>query len=377
METARGAPAGSPVISMTEREAWKLLAVVPKLGLRRRRELIEAEGGAAAAVEALLDGRGPCKQPWDLATWRAELERVLCRARRAGARALTPADGEYPEALRESSDPAAILHVRGDLSGLTDAPGVAVVGSRDCTPYGRRVAEGLGRDLARCGLPVISGLARGIDGAAHRGALVGGGVTLAVLPCGIDHVYPQRHRNLARRILERGALVTEFPPETAPEPYRFPVRNRLIAGLSLVTVVVEAAARSGAAITARLAMEEGREVVVVPGRIDSPTSRGALALLADGAHLCTGWEDIVVHLPPRAAEAARARRREEGEAPLPGLDRAQRTCLSALPPGRVCGLDSLVQRTSMELPEILAALTRLEVLGLIRVRGGNRYERTA
>jgi len=360
----------------TETEAWKLLAVVPKLGLTRRRKLIAARGGAAGAVEALLAGAGGCDVPWDLPEWRQELDRVLSLASRVGGRALTPADDEYPLPLRKITDPPAVLYVRGDLPPLSPDPGIAVVGSRDCTPYGRRVAERLAADLVRCGLPVISGLARGIDAAAHRGALEAGGITLAVLPCGIDRVYPRTHRRLARQVASRGALVTEFPPRTSPHPYHFPVRNRIIAGLSLITVVVEAAARSGARITARLAMEEGREVVVVPGRIDSPTSEGALALLSDGAHLCTGWEDVVAQLPHELEAAARNRRRDGADEPPRRLDPAQRACLTALPPGRVRGLDRLVQETPLELPEILAALTRLEVLGLVRSRGGNRCERT-
>lgn len=361
---------------MTETEAWKLLAVVPTLGLPERRELVEARGGVVGAVAALLAGESRCELSWDLQRWRAELRRVLSRTARAGGRALTPADDEYPESLRKITEPPAILHVRGDLSAFAGNPGIAVVGSRDCTPYGRRVAERLGSDLARCGLPVVSGLARGIDGAAHRGALDAGGVTVGVLPCGIDRVYPRQHRALARRIVAQGALVTEFPPRTDPRPFHFPVRNRIIAGLSMVTVVVEAAARSGARITARLAMEEGREVVVVPGRVDSPTSEGALALLSDGAHVCTGWEDVVAHLPMKEQSAARSRRLQQEARPPARLDPAQRACLTALPPGRACGLDRLVEKTSLQLPEILAALTRLEVLGLVRACGGNRYERT-
>ncbi len=200
----------------------------------------------------------------------------------------------YPELLDAIFDAPGQLFVRGCLPVR---PCVAVVGSRACSAYGRKVATALGADLARAGLAVVSGLARGIDAAAHRGCLEVGGSTVAVLPGGLYPVYPRRHRAMARRIAASGALVAEHEPGTQVGRWHFPKRNRIIAGLSWATVVVEAAARSGARITAGLALEYGREVLMVPGPITSTTSAGCHALLADGAHPCTGVADILDHLP--------------------------------------------------------------------------------
>src|SRR5215469_8792937 len=193
-------------------------------------------------------------------------------------------EASYPANLREISTPPERLYVRGALRDV-DALAVAIVGSRTATSYGLAVAERLAADLAARGVTVVSGLARGIDGAAHRGALRAGGRTIAVLGSGVDVIYPPEHRRLADDIVEHGALVSQFPPGTAPRSVHFPVRNRVIAGMTLGVVVVEAAAKSGALITARLAAELGREVMGVPGRVTSPASRGVHALIKDGAAL--------------------------------------------------------------------------------------------
>ncbi len=184
---------------------------------------------------------------------------------------LTRKHPKYPPLLREIHDPPALIHVKGEIP---TAPAIAVVGSRECSRYGRQVAYRLATEMATAGLSVISGLARGIDAAAHRGALDGGGTTVAVLPCGIERIYPPAHRALAARIVGGGALVTEFDPGTKIHPGTFHQRNRLIAGLAWLTIVVEAATRSGALITARYAGEYQRDVLAVPGPIDSRTSAG-------------------------------------------------------------------------------------------------------
>jgi DNA processing protein len=194
---------------------------------------------------------------------------------RASVVSLARPDPGYPPLLAELHDPPEQLFVRGDLAAL-GGPGVAVVGARSCSAYGAQVARSLGRDLAASGVTVVSGLARGIDGEAHRGALEAGGLTVAVLGCGIDRDYPRSHSDLARRIVAAGAVVAEYPPGVEPAPWRFPARNRIIAGLSLATVVVEARERSGALITADFALELGRDVFAVPGEITSllsPLSR--------------------------------------------------------------------------------------------------------
>ena len=211
-------------------------------------------------------------------------------------RRLEREDAEYPAPLREIPDAPEVLHVRGGLV-REDALAVAVVGSRRATPYGLGVAEDIGAALASRGVTVVSGLARGIDSAAHSGALRAGGRTIAVLGCGVDVIYPPENRRLAEDIERRGALVSQFAPGTPPLAYHFPIRNRVIAGLALGVVVVEATEQSGALITARLAAELGREVMAVPGRVTSPQSRGTHALLKDGAALVEDWEDVIDALP--------------------------------------------------------------------------------
>ncbi len=203
---------------------------------------------------------------------------------------LTPADERYPPDLRMIPDPPTRLFVRGSLP---DPPMLAVVGSRRATPYGLRVAHWLASELAHCGIVVVSGLARGIDAAAHRGALAASGPTVAVLATGLDRIYPPEHRDLADAIAGQGALLTEAPEGTEPLPGRFPVRNRIISGLCLGVVVVEAAERSGALITARLALEQGREVFAVPGSIENPLTMGTHRLIQDGAKLVHAVDDIL------------------------------------------------------------------------------------
>lgn len=275
--------------------------------------------------------------------------------------------GELPELLGAIPDAPERLYVRGCLP---DAPCVAIVGSRACTSYGREVATSLARELAGLGVAIVSGLARGIDAAAHRGALAADGITVAVLPSGIRRVYPAGHRMLARSILEHGALVAEHDVEDGPMKWHFPRRNRLIAGLSLAVVVVEAGERSGARITADLALGYDRELLVVPGNIDAPRSRGCNALLADGARPCTGIDDVLDALPAPAVERLAAPDATPASAGPPGgLD------------GRVLGscrrngemaLAELVARAGAPLPEILASISRLEARGLLVCRPGNR-----
>jgi DNA processing protein len=278
------------------------------------------------------------------------------RLAESGLRFLGRSDAAFPALLRAIHDPPIGLFIRGaaDLE-LLSRPAVAVVGARACSPYGGQVARTLGRELAAAGLVVVSGLARGIDGAAHRGALDSGGLTVAVLGCGVDRDYPASHRELARGVRESGLIVSEYAPGVEPAPWRFPARNRIIAGLAAATIVVEARERSGALITADLALEEGREVFAVPGEITSSLSRGTNALLRSGATPLTAVSDVLEHFgleteSPRAAD---------GEAAA---------ILARLP----ATADELVRLMQLESGHLAALLAELELAGLV-VEGEGTY----
>ena len=268
---------------------------------------------------------------------------------------------ELPPRLRAIHDPPERLYLRGAASPeLLAQPSVAVVGARACSPYGTQVARMLGRELARAGLVVISGLARGIDGEAHRGSLDAGGNTIAVLGCGIDRDYPAAHGTLASAIAERSLLVSEYEPGVEPAPWRFPARNRIIAGLAAATIVVEARERSGALITADLALEEGREVFTVPGEITSSLSAGTNALLKLGATPLTCAEDVLATLGIERAPAC-----------VPQLS-GDAAALLALVREAPAGADELVRRSGLAADAVAAELVRLELEGLVVVADG-RY----
>jgi len=276
-------------------------------------------------------------------------------------------DPGYPAPLRAVAHPPQTLYVRGGWRP-EDAHAVAVVGSRRASPYGIAVAEWLGRELARCGVTVVSGLARGIDGAAHRGALEGGGRTIAVLGCGVDVLYPPEHAGLARRIMRAGAVLSELPPGTPPLKQHFPMRNRLISGLALGVVVVEGRERSGAVITTDFALDQGREVFAVPGSIFDETSRTPHRLLQQGAKPVTRVEDILDELglavlrPLTGAGPAAA---------LEGIEAEVYGQLDLQPRHP----DALALRCHRPVAEVSRALTVLEVRGLARALPGQRYVR--
>jgi DNA processing protein len=271
-----------------------------------------------------------------------------------GFRWLARSDGAFPALLRSIHDPPPGLFVRGEGAlELLDGPAVAIVGARACSAYGSSVATELARELAHASVLVVSGLARGVDAAAHRGALVSGR-TVAVLGCGIDRDYPRSHAQLAAEIAERGLIVTEYPPGVEPAPWRFPARNRIVAGLTRATVVVEARERSGALITADLALDEGREVLAVPGDITSALSRGTNQLLRLGATPATGATDVLeaIGVEPRAAR--------EPPALEPRLE-----AIRAVVADGAATADELAQRTGQSAGATAAALAELEVLGLV------------
>ncbi len=262
-------------------------------------------------------------------------------------------DHDYPPRLAELHDPPPQLFLRGGDPELLSRPAVAVVGARACSTYGAHVARTLGRDLAAAGAVVVSGLARGIDAEAHRGALDAGGLTVAVLGCGIDRDYPRSNSGLAARIVETGAIVSEYEPGVEPAPWRFPARNRIIAGLSLATVIVEARARSGALITADFALELGREVFAVPGEITSALSDGSNDLLRQGAAPLLSADDVL-------AAIGLERPRPEGPPPV---SPAAAQVLRLLSDGACCA-DDLVAASGRASSEVGAALVELELAGL-------------
>ena len=283
---------------------------------------------------------------------------------------LRPGDERYPALLGAIPSPPR-LQVRGSLEP-SDALAVAIVGSRRPTPYGVEVAEALAAELAARGVTIVSGLARGIDAAAHRGALQGGGRTLAVLGHGIDVVYPPEHRDLFRAIEGQGAVISQFPKGTAPLPYNFPLRNRTIAGLTLGVVVVEAGERSGALITAGLAADLGREVFAVPGRVTSETSRGPHGLLRDGAILVRDWADVVQELPEPWRRAV--------QAPVAGSVETERTVtgteaivLAALKPDEPLHIEELTALVALTPGRLASALVTLELEGRARQLEGQRW----
>ncbi len=278
---------------------------------------------------------------------RAYLERLGA----GGHRFLARSAPDFPPLLGAIHDPPAGLFLRGEAEPeVLGRPAVAIVGARACSGYGVSVARSLGRELAAAGLVVVSGLARGIDAEAHRGALEADGTTVAVLGCGIDRDYPAAHAELARRVAERGLVVSEYAPGVEPAPWRFPARNRIVAGLGAATVVVEARERSGALITTDLALEEGRDVFAVPGEITSSLSAGTNALLKLGAAPLTGAADVLASfgLEPERAQAARS--------PL----------LELLP----ASADELVRRTGLGADEVARALVELELEGRVAVHDG-------
>ncbi len=269
---------------------------------------------------------------------------------------------ELPELLRQIHDPPRTLFLRGSASvDVLEQAAVAIVGARACSPYGSQVARMLGRELAAAGLVVVSGLARGVDGEAHRGALEAGGMTVAVLGCGIDCDYPAAHAELARRICERGLIVSEYEPGVEPAPWRFPARNRIIAGLAAATVIVEARERSGALITADFALEDGREVFAVPGEITSTLSTGTNRLLGQGATPLTAADDVLELFGLAALQRPAA----------PPLGPNAASVVKRLTDG-AASADELARATGLAPGPLAAALAELELAGLATETDG-RY----
>ena len=278
-------------------------------------------------------------------------------------------DGDYPEQLKNIFDPPPVLYLRGHRAGLGEAQ-VAMVGARRASPYGLHVAESLARDLAAAGFGVVSGMARGIDTAAHRGALQGGGKTVAVLGCGIDVVYPRENAGIMQEIAAAGAVVSEFPPGSRPEPWHFPVRNRVISGLSKIVVVVEAAEKSGALITANTALEQGREVMAVPGNVTARLSRGPNGLIKQGAAPVLGAGDILEELGAGVLFTAR---HETAAGGLKLTD--EEKLLDSIIDFEPVSIEALVQKSGLGAGQVMTALVFLEMKGMVRQMPGKLYAR--
>jgi DNA processing protein len=360
------------------------LQLVPGIGPRLTAALLERFGSADAILrtsatqlaEVPFIGPGLAEA---VAAARKEIDvaHEIAQADKYGVRLVARGSPEYPPLLAEISDPPYLLYMRGSLTPA-DGNAVAVVGSRQCTDYGRRMAARLASGLVRAGFTVVSGLARGIDGAAHRAALQAGGRTLAVLAGGLSRIYPPEHKALADEVAAAGALLTESSMGQDPIAGLFPVRNRIISGLCRAVVVVEAAERSGALSTASHAGEQGRSVLAVPGPADSPASGGTHDLIRKGAVLCRGLEDVLEELHGVSAmvqgEAAGAASAPAPAAPPPGLDETQRRIWDALAEGPR-HLDELVQGLSLGVPQLSGLLMMLEMKKVVRRLPGNRYQR--
>ncbi len=360
--------------------AWLAFGRVPGLGCAGFRRIAES---FPDPVDAFFSGRGGLRQAglsraavdgllgfseWD------RLADEMRGVREAGVRLVRYSDASYPERLRAIPDPPPVLYARGSPEAAGRAA-VGVVGTRAPSAYGREMTRLLCRGLAAAGIAVVSGMARGIDGEAHETALSGGGGTVAVLGSGVDVPYPPEHRDLCRRIEENGAVLSEHPLGTRPLPHHFPARNRIISGLSLGVVVVEATERSGSLITARLALEQGREVFAVPGPAGAGRSRGPHRLIREGAKLVEDVGDIIEEIAPQLAA-------DPAFAPSPDPDGAS---LGTVPLGGAAGtilrdleagplqMDEVIDRTGLPPHRVCEVLLEMELQGLLRQLPGNRY----
>jgi DNA processing protein len=296
-----------------------------------------------------------------------DLDAEMSKIDRLGARLVTRADSDYPDLLNNLPDAPGVLYVKGSLLP-DDQRALALVGTRKATTYGKDVAQTFSRQLVERGITLVSGLAHGIDAVAHRTAIEAGGRTLAVLGCGIDIVYPADHRDLAREVTQHGALISEFPPGTRPEPRNFPRRNRLISGLSLGVLVIEAPEHSGAIITAGIAADQGREVFAVPGSVFSPMSRGTHRLIQDGAKLVADVSDILdeFDLAHTVAETQTAAKRI---APANEMEKRLLGCLAREPQH----IDDLARLCEQPIAAVSSTLAMMELKGLARSVGPMHY----
>jgi DNA processing protein len=366
---------------------WLALALTPGLGPTRIKKLIEHCGTADRVFQASLTEleatgmRAVSAQSIATGNSLDLAQRECAKAGEAGARVISLGDPEYPPRLKEIYDPPVILFVKGSVEVLAQ-PGIAMVGTRHPTPYGTGMAERLGTDLAGRGLVIISGLARGVDTSSHRGAIAAKGKTIAVFGTGIDVMYPKENTRLAEQIVALGgALISEFPVGTHPAPQNFPIRNRIISGMSVGVLVVEAAEYSGTRITSRLALEQNRDVYAVPGNVTNKNSWGPNTLIKQGAKLVATWEDVWEELPSEIQAALGLGQNESPEAETASLfpdevsSPHEKKILRLIKPDESTHIDQLVELLENEMSpsEIFAALFELELSGKIRQLPGKNF----
>jgi DNA processing protein len=378
-------PVAAPTTHVLE---WLAISLTSGLGPTKARKLVERFGSPQAVLRASLtelEGAGiQVVSAQSIATGKsAELAREeIAKAAACEATVISSDDLCYPPRLKEIYDPPLVLYVRGNPEVLTQ-PGIAMVGTRHPTPYGTGMAERLASDLATQGLVIISGMARGVDTASHRGAIAAKGRTIAVFGTGIDVIYPKENSRLSEQILALGgAFISEFPLGTFAAPQNFPIRNRILSGMSVGVLVVEAAEYSGTRITARCALEQNRDVFAVPGNVTNKNSWGPNTLIKQGAKLVATWEDVWEDLPPEVKLALTPTRSPESEEhttsslfPDEGLPPHEKRILSLLKADEATHIDQLVERleTEMSSSEIFAALFELELAGKVRQMPGKNF----
>lgn len=368
---------------------WIALNMIRGIGPRTANHLLKLFGSPAqvfAASRLALEKEG--LKPETIAELHsseildkagAEIERLDA----LGAQVITIEDDDYPELLREIYDPPIALYVRGDLPKATAQPALAIVGSRRCSTYGINCAQSLSRDLAARGLTIISGMARGIDAAGHRGALEAAGQTVAVVGTGLERTYPKEHDKLQDEIIASGAVISEFPLGTPPLPQNFPYRNRILSGLCFGVLIIEAAEHSGSLITARLAYEHGREVFAVPGNITSQTSFGPNFLIKDGAKLVQQWQDVIEELPLELKEKILGVRRKlktdaqsddaQSTFDVVEYSASERRVLDLLAADVPAHIDQLLASCELSSGELMSALLGLEMKDRIRQLPGKSF----
>jgi DNA processing protein len=363
--------------------SWLALALTPGIAARLSARLLRRFGGPEDVFRASLPQLEACHLPAPVAQAvfkkvafkRAEKEIAALR-KIENCRLIHWAEPEYPQTLLQIYDPPVLLYVRGDAQILNE-PGISVVGTRKPTLYGTQMAERLGRELAARGLVIISGMARGIDAIGHQGALAVGGRAIGVLGTGVDVCYPKENKKLFERVLERGAILSEFPLGTHPAPENFPIRNRIVAGMPLGAVIVEGAQYSGSLITARLAMEFGREVFGVPGNVTQPVSFAPNQLIKQGAKLVTCGEDVIEELPtPVRAALVKAEEPEAKERNLlaaASLNSKEKVLYGMLSVDEPKPIDDIVEESGLNSSEVLATLFDLEMKGIVRQLPGKQF----
>lgn len=376
-DVRRGAEPEPSISSVTEREARWACGLLPQLGGVAVQGLIAAFGSVsrawAASPEVLQQaaGIGPAvARAMHDCPWQRMLRQDQARVAEAGLTVIVWGDAEYPTRLQSIASAPPVLYLRGTVTPEDDAA-VAVVGSRRATAYGEDTARELARELGRRGITIVSGLARGIDAAAHRGALEVGARTVGVLGSGLDQIYPPEHVGLAADVASAGAVCSEFPLGTPPLRLHFPRRNRIISGLSLGVVVVEAGVESGALITAHHALEQGREVFAVPGRVHARYSEGCHRLIKAGAKLVENWEDVLAELVPNLKAR---RKRRPAESPSPPLNEDERRVYDLLADGPL-HIDALIVQSGLGGGRTASVLVGLEMKGIVRQLKGKVFER--